>query len=291
MLFQTLDLCRRGPVLTVRVTNPAGDLLDASVVSDLDRMGRCLAGDTVIRAVVLTGPRPGTFIPHYDLGEIVAGAEEFGLPTPYGVARSGLAAVAGLLRVPGARSLLAATAASGLVQILDTHAALSRFGKLSQVVIAAIDGDAQGGGCEVALACDIRVMGDGDWRIGLPEISAGITPGAGGTQRLSASVGPHRALAMVLQARTLNPHEALSAGLIDEVSTDPLARAQEIAERVANWNPAAIRNAKRAMVSQRGLRTEAAAFVATVSQEPAVSRLKQFVAAPVSPWQDRSWTS
>lgn len=290
MFLTTLDLSRRGPVLTVRIVNPAGDLLDASVMADLDLLGRCLARDKNVRAVVITGPRPGTFIPHYDIAEILQGSEEFGVATPYPVARAALTAVGALNALPGARGVLARTPAAGLVQILQTHAALSRLGRLSQVVIAAIDGDAQGGGCEVAMACDIRVITDADVRIGLPEISAGIMPGAGGTARLAQSVGAHRALSMVLQARTLGPQEALAAGLVDEVSADPLQRAHHIAERVAEWNPEAVRNTKRAMARPRSLRTEAAGFVATVSQDRALEGLRRFVAAPVSPWQDRTLT-
>jgi enoyl-CoA hydratase len=132
-------------------------------------------------------------------------------------------------------------------------------------------------------------MADGDHRIGLPEITAGIPPGAGGTQRLAAAVGAGPALAMVLQGRVLTPRQALSSGLVDAVHEDVEGAAQELAQRVARWNPRAVRAAKRAMSPPRGFGVEAAGFVATASQGTAVSRLKEFVALGQSPWRDRSW--
>lgn len=291
MLLPTLELTRRGRVLEVRIANPDGDLLDASVMADLDLLGRRLADDASIGAVILTGPRPGTFVPHYDIEEIVAGAQDFSVPTSYPVARGALAAVKVAAIIPGAWRALSNSPAAGLVQMLRTQMALRRLGLLPQVVIAAIDGDALGGGCELALACDIRVMTDADYRIGLPEISAGIMPGAGGTQRLAAAVGARRARAMVLQARTVDPREALHYGLVDEICDDAVVRAHEIAVRVAQWNPDAVRNAKRALPGWRGFTTEAAGFVATVSHRPAIEKMQEFVAQPRSPWQSRAWTS
>lgn len=285
----SLALQRRGRVLTVRIDNPPGDLLDATVIEDLDHVGRRLARDRSIRSVVITGPRPGVFVPHYDIAEIVTGSESLGLPTPYPVARAGVAAVTALAAVPGAHRVLRRTPAAGLVDLARTHAALRRLGALDKVVIAAIDGDALGGGCELALACDIRLMADGDYRIGLPEITAGIPPGAGGTQRLAAAIGEGPALAMVLQGRVLTPREALAAGLVDAVHGDVTAEAQHLAQRLAQWNPRAVRATKRAMRPPRGFGVEAAGFVATASHGTAVARLKEFVALPQSPWRDRSW--
>ncbi|MBK6762215.1 MAG: enoyl-CoA hydratase/isomerase family protein [Micrococcales bacterium] len=289
MQLPTLVLERRGPVLTVRISNPPDDLLDGRVIADLDVLGRRLLADRSIRAVVLTGPRPGVFIPHYDIAEIADGAESLGLATPYAGARVSLAALKALRHVPGAYGLLRHTPLAPALDLPTTHAALARFSRLPQVVIAAIDGDAMGGGCEVALACDIRLMSDGDHRIGLPEISTGIPPGAGGTQRLAQVVGPGRAVAMVLQARVLTPQQALDHGLVDQVCDDVQEAAMEVAQRVAAWNPMAVRSAKRAMLPPRGLDVEAAGFMATASHKEAISRMREFGAQPQSPWRDRSW--
>jgi enoyl-CoA hydratase len=88
---------------------------------------------------------------------------------------------------------------------------------MKKVVIAAINGHALGGGCERALACDYRLMAAGKGRIGLPEATLGIIPGAGGTQRLPRLVGLAKALDILLRGRTLTPEEALAIGLIDRV--------------------------------------------------------------------------
>jgi enoyl-CoA hydratase/carnithine racemase len=112
--------------------------------------------------------------------------------------------------VPAARDALLASPAAGIAELVRTHAALTRLGSLSQVVVAAIDGDALAGGCELALACDLRVMAEGEGRIGLVEVSAAIPPGAGGTQRLARAVGPARARSMMLRATTLDARSASS---------------------------------------------------------------------------------
>ncbi len=299
-LTPTLRLESRGATLIVRIDNPPDDLLDAQVLTDLDRLGRRLARDRRFRAVILTGPRLGVFVPHYDLQEIVTGAEDLGVPTPYALARPAIAAVAGATHVPGVAGLLRRTPLAGLVTLLDTHRTLTRFGQLPQVVIAAIGGDALGGGCEVALACDLRIMAEGPHLIGLPEVSAGIPPGAGGSVRLVRAIGASRATAMMLRGRPMDPAEAQQAGLVDRVvpSADLLPTALRLADRVAGWNPAAVRGIKRSIAATSGspgaFHVEAAGFVAAASGLPALDRLREFGAlsdpdAAVSPWRDRSW--
>jgi len=88
---------------------------------------------------------------------------------------------------------------------------------MKKVVIAAINGHALGGGCELALACDYRLMTSGRALIGLPEAGLGIIPGAGGTQRLPRLVGLSTALDILLRGRTMSPQEALEIGLVDRL--------------------------------------------------------------------------
>ncbi len=89
--------------------------------------------------------------------------------------------------------------------------------RMKKVVIAAINGHALGGGCELALACDYRLMTSGKALIGLPEAGLGIIPGAGGTQRLPRLVGLSKALDILLRGKTMSPQEALQIGLVDRL--------------------------------------------------------------------------
>ena len=95
-------------------------------------------------------------------------------------------------------------------------AALNAVAAIPRMVIAAVSGPALGGGCELALACDLRLAADGA-RFGQPEILLGIIPGGGGTQRLARLVGPARAKDMILTGRQVVADEALRIGLVDEI--------------------------------------------------------------------------
>ncbi len=118
---------------------------------------------------------------------------------------------------------------------------------LPKVVIAAMNGDAMGGGFELTLACDLRIGQHGDFRYGNPEVRAGVIPGAGGTQRVTRLVGLARALDWVLRGRIVTPEVALELGLVHEVVDDAPARALELAEEIACLPPMSVANAKRAL--------------------------------------------
>lgn len=287
-------------ILIVRLDNPAGDLVDTGMFADLHELGRRLATSTAIGGVVVTGREPGIFAPHFRLGEIADGAEALGRPVPYGLARTAYAAVSALSRSDRVRDVLLASPAAGIAELARTHAALDRLGTLPQVVVAAIDGDALAGGCELALACDLRVMVRGEGRIGLVEVTAAIPPGAGGTQRLARAVGSARARSMMLRATTYDADEAAAVGLVDEVTTsDELLRtAIGVAAEVARRSPDAVGAVKRSLAGGRawraGIADEAAGFVSTASRTRAIARLRDFAAlsderGTRTPWRDRSW--
>jgi enoyl-CoA hydratase/carnithine racemase len=94
---------------------------------------------------------------------------------------------------------------------------MSKFESTPKVVVAAINGHCLGGGLEMALCCDFRVAAEGSYRIGLPEVSLGLLPGTGGTQRLPRLIGRQKALDLMLTGRTLVPQEALATGIVDAV--------------------------------------------------------------------------
>ncbi|MCI4368494.1 MAG: enoyl-CoA hydratase/isomerase family protein [Thermoplasmata archaeon] len=100
---------------------------------------------------------------------------------------------------------------------LHCQETLDKFAKTPKVVIAAINGHCVGGGLEIALSCDLRMMAKDSGKIGLPEVTLGVLPGTGGTQRLPRLVGTSRALDMMITGKLLTPEEALTIGLVNYV--------------------------------------------------------------------------
>jgi enoyl-CoA hydratase len=126
------------------------------------------------------------------------------------------------------------------------EAVTKRLADLPMPTIAAIDANALGGGLELALACDIRVVSESA-RLGLPEVRLAVTPGAGGTQRLPRAVGVARAKELTLTGRIIDAHEAERIGLVSRAVPPGQARvvADEIAAEIAQRGPLAVREAKR----------------------------------------------
>jgi enoyl-CoA hydratase len=102
-----------------------------------------------------------------------------------------------------------------------------------------------GGGFELALGCDIRVVQSGDFQLGLPELNLGLLPGAGGTQRITHLLGESRAMHLLLTATVLNPTEMLDCGLAQACVPDALAHAMALAEGIANVPARACANIKK----------------------------------------------
>jgi enoyl-CoA hydratase/carnithine racemase len=101
--------------------------------------------------------------------------------------------------------------------VVCANEAMGKFESTPKVVAAAINGHCLGGGLEMALCCDFRIAAEGSYRIGLPEVTLGLLPGTGGTQRLPRLIGRQKALDLMLTGRTLVPQEALAAGIVDAV--------------------------------------------------------------------------
>lgn len=120
--------------------------------------------------------------------------------------------------------------------------ALAKIESSGKIYIASINAHALGGGLEIAMACDLRIGGDGDYLIGLPEVKLGLMPGNGGSQRLSRIVGPGKALELVLTGDSIGPREAHRIGLINRLfPTDQLeSETTDFAQSLARGAPLAM---------------------------------------------------
>lgn len=170
-----------------------------------------------VRAIVLRGGVPGKFITHY------YGEELATIPPAY----MGNCGVLGLSPIP------------------EYSEMLLRLQSLPKPVIAAMNGDAMGGGFELCLACDIRIGERGDYRYGLPETKLGLIPGGGGTQRLSRLIGVAKAMEFILRGRVVTPETALGLGILGELSDNASLRAGEIAAELAAMPSIGLARAKK----------------------------------------------
>ena len=132
---------------------------------------------------------------------------------------------------------------ANMEMIRTSQSAFARMAAADQVFIAYINGHALGGGLEIALACDIRLASPGSYKLGTPEVTLGLLPGNGGTQRMTRLLGPSRAMDLLLTGRTFAPDEALQWGLVSALVDEDEAR--EYAERLALGPKLAIAAIKR----------------------------------------------
>jgi enoyl-CoA hydratase len=212
---------RSGAVATVTLNRPEVlNALSGAMLDELTRTFADLAHDATLRAVVLTGAGPKAFAAGADIGELHALAD----------ARAG-----------------EAQAARGQAMTLAIE-------RLPVPVIAAVNGFALGGGCELAMACDIRIAAE-NARFGQPEVNLGVLPGYGGTQRLTRLVGEGMAMYLCLSGEMIDAAEALRIGLVQKVvpADALLGEARRIAELIAAKGPLAVAAAKRAILDGAAL--------------------------------------
>jgi enoyl-CoA hydratase len=205
--YQYIQTRREGAALVATLTNPPRNLLNAPMVAELRALAEAVDADADVRALVLTGGVEGIFITHYDVSEL-----------------------------SGASDVARERESFGAGELHGMHQALLALQRLSKPVIAAINGTAMGGGCELALACDFRYMAKGG-QIGLPEVRVGILPGAGGTQRMTRLLGVAKALELMLLGDVLDAEAAERVGLVhkavepERLLPEALALAGELAKR------------------------------------------------------------
>lgn len=207
MTFETL-LCEvHEQVARVTLHRPKVlHALNAQVFDELERVFMELAGDVDVRVILLTGSGDKAFAAGADINEIVALNPQSG----EALARRG----------------------QGVFRLIET---------CGKPVIACVNGFALGGGCELALACTIRLASD-KARMGQPEVKLGLIPGYGGTQRLPRLIGRPAALKMLLTGEMVGAAEALRLGLVDEVvpAVRLMARAEELARSIVAMAPLAV---------------------------------------------------
>jgi enoyl-CoA hydratase len=254
---------RRGAVEIATFSNPPYNYLHKPVIDELEQLV-VQWRDPEIRAVVIQSrPEDPGFFTQYSVEELY-----------------GLASDPALSRFAGAL-------VRGYKAIFDQMTALPK------VIIAAMNGDAMGGGFELTLACDLRIGQHGDFRYGNPEVRAGVIPGAGGTQRITRLVGLARALDWVLRGRIVTPEVALELGLVHEVVDDAPARAIELAEEIARLPPMSVGNAKRALYLgadtnlQAAFEIENMNWTEVMQSDDAKVALSTFLA--VDPDERRDW--
>jgi enoyl-CoA hydratase len=209
MAYDTLQLAIDGPIATVTLNRPKVlNALNAAMLLELDEVFAALAADDTIRVVLLCGCGEKAFAAGADISELAA-----------------------------------TDAASGEQMARRGQRVFRRIETLGKPVLACIDGFALGGGCELALACTLRLASERA-RLGQPELKLGILPGYGGTQRLPRLVGPGAALKMILTAAMIDAAEALRIGLVDELvpgdTAALMARARELATLIAAMPPLAV---------------------------------------------------
>ncbi len=210
MSFENISLEKRGNIGIVILNRPPANAINLATMMEVGDALDSLEADNDVRVVIFTGAGEKGFCAGFDVSD-AANAEKIG---PLGS---------------------------------DTWTRIDRFAK---PVIAAINGFAFGGGCELALACHFRIMVDAPKaKIGLTELNLGIIPGWGGTQRMQRIVGRARALDMILFSKRLTAIEAFEIGLIDRVAPEgkALDEALELANVIAKRPPLAVKAVLQAM--------------------------------------------
>lgn len=209
--MSTLISLKLGPVSHLELVNPPLNLVTHELTVQLAQALRELAASPDVRAVVVSGHGERAFCAGSHIGEF--------------------------------KDLRGRV---GEGKLLLEKAVYRQLADLPMPTIAAIEGNALGGGLELALCCDLRIASSRA-KLGLPEVRLAVLPGSGGTQRLPRVVGPARAKELILTGRIISADEAERIGLVNEVTPagEALAAANAMADEIAARGPLAVREAKR----------------------------------------------
>ncbi|MGU0873885.1 enoyl-CoA hydratase/isomerase family protein [Pseudomonas aeruginosa] len=279
---------QRGRVLQVLLDNPPANFLTTAVMQELADLLEDLEQRQDIGAVILSGAADGVFLTHFDVDEIERAVAPITFSMPAWLTRLLLESESLLRHLPGARKLLRRTLLAGVADMNLFHEVTAHMRRMDKVFIAAISGLALGGGCELALACDLRLMAEDDQVerfLGQPEVLIGLIPGGGGTQMLARSLGVARALELCLEGQLLEPRQALALGLVNGLAPaeELLEAADALAQRLSRRSPQAVRLIKRSIYQAasrdwtEGMASEKAGFLSAASQGNTRRAMREYI--------------
>ena len=243
---------REDRIAIVILDNPPMNVLSSQVSEELDRIFGELQADASVGAVILTGEGSRAFMAGADIKEFP--------------------------------QKMNATKEEKLERNLNVHSTLTKISDLPKPTIALLNGLALGGGCELALTCDIRIAEE-HVKIGLPEIKLGLFPGGGGTQRLPRLIGASKAKELMFSGEPLSAQEAYQIGLVNKVvpSGEGLAEARKMAAKMASHSAESLSRIKYAVNEgekqpiEDGLRLEARLFAEVFETEDVKEGVKAFL--------------
>ena len=253
--FNHLRIEDNGNYVICYLSNPPTHTLTSSGVNEIHRFLDQIEKRDDLRVLAFTGDGENVFIKHYEVGELANTAE---------------------------RNLETKKDKQDPKELHAFHTMLLRLRDLDAIVVAGINGNTAGGGCEFSLGCDLRIMADGKFLIGLPETSVGILPGGGGTQRLSRLIGSSRALDLILHAQLVSPKEAFDLGIINKLVSEASFNQELISycEDLSNRAPIALQQVKKIihqgleMTLEESLLVEQKAFDETMNSKDAARAMR-----------------
>ena len=258
--YKHLEIEDQGQIIICYLSNPPTHTLTAQGLLEIHDFLDSLVSNKELRILAFTGAGEDVFIRHYEVGELADTAE----------------------KNIGRQEETKKPDNNPIKELHGFHKMLLKIRDLDAIVVAGINGNTAGGGCEFSLGCDLRVMSSGDYFIGLPETSVGILPGGGGTQRLARLIGSSRALDLILHGQLISNVKALEFGIINEILPKEsfLKSLKEYCRILANRAPIALREVKRAihrgmdLPLEEALLLEQEAFNKTMNSKDAAKAMR-----------------
>ena len=258
--YKHLEIEDQGQIIICYLSNPPTHTLTAQGLLEIHDFLDSLVSNKELRILAFTGAGEDVFIRHYEVGELADTAE----------------------KNIGRQEETKKPDNNPIKELHGFHKMLLKIRDLDAIVVAGINGNTAGGGCEFSLGCDLRVMSSGDYFLGLPETSVGILPGGGGTQRLARLIGSSRALDLILHGQLISNVKALEFGIINEILPKEsfLKSLKEYCQILANRAPIALREVKRAihrgmdLPLEEALLLEQEAFNKTMNSKDAAKAMR-----------------